>query len=102
MGFFGPPITLPGSMPGGGDTSHWSGPPQHSGYWRGGTDWPERGGMGPQAGPHIPGLDPWDQLGHRPPWRQPPRRNRSEPARRRRRRTRGYQQAGVFGDRGRR
>jgi hypothetical protein len=42
-------------------TTHWSLPPQHVGYWTrlgGGDGWPERGGMGPQAGPHIPGLIP--------------------------------------------
>lgn len=41
--------------------THWSLPPQHAGYWTrigGGDGWPERGGMGPQAGPHIPGLIP--------------------------------------------
>jgi hypothetical protein len=41
--------------------THWSLPPQHAGYWPrigGGSDWPERGGMGPMAGPHIPGLVP--------------------------------------------
>lgn len=41
--------------------THWSLPPQHVGYWPrlgGGSDWPELGGMGPMAGPHIPGLFP--------------------------------------------
>ena len=46
--------------------THWSLPPQHAGYWTrlgGGDGWPERGGMGPQAGPHIPGLVPgWHEL----------------------------------------
>jgi hypothetical protein len=41
--------------------THWSLPPQHVGYWPrlgGGDGWPERGGMGPRPGPHIPGLIP--------------------------------------------
>ena len=41
--------------------THWSLPPQHAGYWTrlgGGDGWPERGGAGPMAGPHIPGLIP--------------------------------------------
>lgn len=50
-------------------TTHWSLPPQHVGYWTrlgGGDGWPERGGMGPQAGPHIPGLVPGWHLPERP------------------------------------
>jgi hypothetical protein len=61
--------------------THWSLPPQHAGYWPrlgGGTDWPEHGGMGPMAGPHIPGLIPgWHETGLRPqrtgPAIRPPR-----------------------------
>jgi hypothetical protein len=62
-------------------TTHWSLPPQHAGYWPrlgGATDWPERGGAGPTAGPHIPGLVPgWHDFRERPqrtgPAVRPPR-----------------------------
>jgi hypothetical protein len=46
--------------------THWSLPPQHAGYWPrigGGDGWPELGGAGPHAGPHIPGLVPgWHDI----------------------------------------
>lgn len=65
--------------------THWSGPPQHAGYRSGqtghGDGWPERGGRGPQPGPHIPNLYPREEHRPQPPhmhsgfwWRPVPRR----------------------------
>jgi hypothetical protein len=76
--------------------THWSLPPQHAGYWArlgGGDGWPERGGAGPQAGPHIPGLVPgwhaWEKPQHTGAAVRPPRGGMSVPGRLPRRPRRG-------------